>query len=196
MDPAVVRFLWIGGLGVAAAGTVTAAVVLTKKSPAAPTGLKLPTTLPPTAHPLYPQPSTSPAYPPPRQVIVPSPSSQSLPPPLTPTIPAGPYTELTGNVQLRPYETYLVSVPPTAGSLALFINSLSQFQPQLVVSQSWNGGPPPPGWPESDTSITNWRLVITNGIRPANPVLSQVTPAYTLPASLGMTVWTTQGQTS
>jgi hypothetical protein len=185
MNPSTARALWIGGLGLAAAGTVTAVVVLTKKSAAAP------------ASPSVAAPAPAP-IPPPTAIAVPLPTPQpvqSAPPPLIamPGAAAGPYTALAGpNFSLLAGGVYLVSLPPIAGTtLSQYVAQLQQ-QSGLTVLQS-TSGTMFSGWPSTDTSSGNWRLVVQYS--PSKSIVA-ISPPFAFPSSPGLQIWATNGKSA
>jgi hypothetical protein len=89
----------------------------------------------------------------------PTPSGAAVPSILV----AGPYNPAT---QMQVGETYLVSLAPIAGqTLASTVQNLATSSAgsttQYTVSQSWDVNQVPAGWPASDSSANEWRMVVT-----------------------------------
>jgi len=86
---------------------------------------------------------------------------------------SGPYNQVS---QMQVGETYLVSLSPIAGqTLASTVQNLTtssaQSSAQYTVSQSWDVGQIPAGWPSQDQGSNEWRMVITyaSGSGPQSP---------------------------
>ncbi len=81
--------------------------------------------------------------------------------PTTPTLNvSGPFTPVANGAQLTAGATYLESVPPTSGqTLSDLVN---QFTGTGIfsVSQSFDVGTVPTGWPSTDSDPNRWRVVV------------------------------------
>ena len=107
----------------------------------------------------------------------------------------GPYTKLSSAV-LQPGETYLLEVPPQAGeTLATYGQYMAKVAPAtLKVSQQFDVGVTPSGWPSTSANV--WRYVIVYGGGAANKNTIKQMPWTIAPAPSGLAVWTTGGATS
>jgi len=113
------------------------------------------------------------------------------------TLPPGPYTSLMSNT-MQAYGTYLLEIPPQqpGESYTDFATHLANIAPyKLTVSQSFDLGTLPPGWPSKTPNV--WRYVVNYaGSPPANPTGLKAPPPWTLPASFAsVAMWATGGNT-